>query len=53
MEELQKYSKFIVGFLGFIAVWLTSSFTDETWLPVALSAIDAVLVYLVPNRSVA
>jgi hypothetical protein len=48
-----KYSKFIVSVLGTVAVGLSAFGHNATWVPLALSAISAVSVYLVPNASAA
>lgn len=44
-------SKFLVAIMGAVSVGLTSYFSSAAWEPAALSAIAAVMVYLVPNAT--
>jgi len=50
ITAITKYNKFIVAVLGAVSVGLTSFEHGQPWVATVLSAISAVLVYLVPNK---
>lgn len=51
LKNAGQYSKFVVSVLGTVAVALTTFAHNATWVPVVLSAISAISVYLVPNST--
>lgn len=52
LEKIQRYSKFIVAVLGAVAAGGTGLIPDEAlnWLPLVISVLTAVGVYVVPNK---
>jgi hypothetical protein len=44
-----RYNKFLVSLFGTASVGVTTYGHNASWVPLALSAIAAAVVYLVPN----
>ena len=51
MKNLGRYSKFIAAVIGLAGTILTSYYSDAAWMPGAVSAIAAIGVLLVPNKT--
>jgi len=51
MKNIGRYSKFIAAVVGLAGTILTSYYGDAAWMPAAVSALAAVGVLLVPNKT--
>ena len=53
LANVGQYSKTIVAFIGTISTGLTTEFPSAHWVPIVITALGALAVYLVPNQSTA
>lgn len=45
-----QYSKFIVAMIGAISAGLSTEFPASHWVPVVVTVLSAIAVYLIPNE---